>query len=101
MDIKLESFKNFVKVCIYRIIIFNKTLKKYIEYFYKVFNLINSYSVLLSLKKSFINYLIIVLPVEKINVFGFTTIVNKLESILELDFPYILKDCKSYFGLIN
>lgn len=61
----------------------------------------NLYSILLSLKKSFINDATVVSLGYRINAFGFIIIADKLKAIFKLDFLYILKDLKSFIDLIG
>lgn len=46
--------------------------------------------------KSFIRYPTILLLKYKVDDFGFSITVNKLKTILKLDFPYTLKHLKGY-----
>ena len=66
-----------------------------------VFQLLNNYNINLSLKKSFLKYFIVNLLNKKIDVFELTTIIDKLKTIIKLNFFYTLKNVKIYLKLID
>ena len=51
--------------------------------------------------KTYLGYPTIVLLRQKVDSLGLITVLDKLEVILSLKFPYIFKDLKIYFGLIG
>ena len=61
----------------------------------------NDKDVILSIKKSFIDYSIITLLNQRINAFELSTIIKKINVIKRLAFSYILIDLKLYLRLIK
>lgn len=64
-----------------------------------IFALLDSYSISLSPKKSFLGYPTVALLGQKVDAFGLTIVKDKLDAITKLDFPYTLKDLEGYLGL--
>ena len=101
IDVILRVYREFVKIYVNDIVIFNRILKKHIAHFHVVFQLLNFYDINLSSKKFFLDYSIVALFDQKINVFDFTTAVDKLKIIFKLNFFYILKKLKTYSDFID
>ena len=96
IDAILRVYRVFVKIYVDDIVMFNKTLKKHLIHLRKIFQLLNSYNIRLSFKKSFLKYFIVVLLKQKIDAFEFTIVVDKLIVIINLRFFYTLKNLKRY-----
>ena len=96
IDAILRVYRVFVKIYVDDIVIFSKTLKKHLIHLRKIFQLLNSYNIRLSFKKSFLKYFIVVLLKQKIDAFEFTIIVDKLIVIINLRFSYIFKNFEKY-----
>ena len=101
IDAILREFRKFYRVYVDDIIVFSRTLKEYLCHLYKIFKLLNKYNISLSSKKSFLKYSIVALLDQKIDVFDLITAVDKLKTIIKLDFSYILKKLKIYLELTN
>ena len=97
----LRIYRTFVKTYVDDIVVFNRTLKEHLNYLRQIFQLLNSYDIRFSFKKFFLNYSIVVLFDQKINVFELTIVVDKLVAIVNLKFFYILKNLKNYLNLID
>ena len=80
---------------------FNRTLKKHLIHLHVVFQLLDSYDISLSSKKSFLNYSIVTLLKQKVDVFDFIIAIDKLKIISKLNFLYTLKNLKIYLKLID
>ena len=101
IDNLLRVVRRFAKVYVDDIIIFNKILKKHLTHLREIFNILNSYEVRLSFKKFFFDYSIVVLLKQKIDVFEFIIVVDKLIVIIKLRFFYIFKNLEKYLELIE
>ncbi|KHE82592.1 hypothetical protein GE21DRAFT_1213077, partial [Neurospora crassa] len=69
------------------IIIISNTVKDYLYYFETIFVLFIEKNILISLKKSFIGFPSVELFGFYINVFGLTSIEERIEAIYNLIFP--------------
>ena len=101
IDAILRIYRVFAKAYVDDIVVFSRILKKHLNHLRQIFQLLNSYDIRLSFKKSFLNYSIVVLLDQKIDVFDFIIVANKLVVIVNLKFFYILKNLKSYLNLID
>ena len=93
------SHKNCAKAYVNDIVIFSKILKKHKKHLHAVFDLLNAKEMILSLKKFFIKYLIVTFLNQKIDAFDLIMIINKIDVIKRLDFPYTLTDLELYLRL--
>ena len=101
IDAILRVYRAFAKAYIDDIVVFSRILKKHLNHFRQIFQLLNSYGIRLLFKKSFLDYSIVVLLDQKIDVFDLIITANKLAVIINLKFFYILKNLKSYLSLID
>ena len=101
IDILLRIVRRFIKVYVDDIVMFNYTLKKHKTHLHEIFELLNSYKMRLLSKKSYFEYFTIVLLKQKIDVFDFIIIVNKLTVIINLKFSYIFKNLKNYLNFTD
>ena len=101
IDVIFRAYRVFARVYVDDIVVFNHTLKKHLAHLHTIFQLFDFYDINLSSKKFFLDYLIVVLLKQKINVFDFITIIDKLKTIVKLNFSYILKNLKIYLDLID
>ena len=90
-------FRNFVRVYVDDIVIFNNTFEKHIVHFHSILELFNSYDINLFSKKFFFDYFIVAFLEQKMNVFDFIIATNKLKIIIKLNFSYIFKNFETYF----
>ena len=61
IDIILRIYKIFVKTYVNNIVMFNRILKKHVNYFRQIFQLLNFYNIRLLFKKSYFDYFIVTL----------------------------------------
>ena len=101
INVILRIYKTFVKVYVNDIMIFNKTLKKHLFYLRQVFELLNFFDIRFSFKKFYLSYFIVTLLKQKIDVFDLTIVVDKLTTIVNFRFSYILKNLKKYLSFID
>ena len=94
-------FRYFAKTYVDNIVIFSKTLTNYVSYLHSVFNLLNIKKVILSSKKSFLRFSIVILLDQKVDAFEFIAIVEKIIVIQKLKFSHKLVDLKLYLKLTN
>lgn len=97
----LRFYRSFARVYVNNIVIFNKTLNKHVEYIYTIFDLLNNKKVILSTKKIYLEYSIVILLDQKIDVFDLIAIANKIVAIKTFDFSYKLENLKLYLELIK
>ena len=101
IDALFRIVRRFVKVYVDDIVMFNRTLKKHKTHLHEVFDILNSYKVRLTSKKFYLKYFTVALLKQKIDVFDFIIIVDKLAAIINLKFSYILKNLKGYLNFID
>lgn len=101
IDTILRNHKTFNKVFIDDIVIYSKSLKKYVKHLHIIFNLLNSFNVFLSSIKFFFDYFSISLLKHKINVFDFTIVVEKIETTATLKFSTTFKNLEIYLNFIE
>ena len=97
----LRIVRRFVKIYVDDIVVFNRILKKHKIHLYEVFDILNSYKIRLTSKKSYLKYSTIILLKQKVDAFDFIIIVNKLVAIINLKFLYIFKNLKDYLNFID
>ncbi len=81
------------------IVIFFKILKEYVDHLRTIFHLLNFKKVILFSKKSFLNYLFVILLEQKIDIFDSIALIDKIATIKDLNFLYKLVDLKLYLNL--
>ena len=91
-----HSHRQYVRAYVNDIMIFNKILKKHVQHLHAMFGLLNFKKMTLSFKKSFLNYSIVIFLDQKIDVFDFIVVVDKITAIQKLNFFYILTNLKLY-----
>ena len=101
IDALFRIVRRFVKAYVNNIVVFNRTLKKHKTHLYKVFDILNSYKVRLTSKKSYLKYFTIALLKQKVDVFEFIVIVDKLIAIVNLRFSRIFKNFENYLNFID
>ena len=101
IDIILRVYKTFAKIYVDDIVVFNHILKKHVNHFRQIFQLLNFYDIRLLFKKSYFNYFTITLLNQKMNAFDLTITTNKLVVITNLKYFHILKNLKIYFEFIE
>ena len=91
----------FIRVYVDNVIIFNKTLKKYLKHLIIVFALFFRLRIILKLFKAYIDYFSITLLKQYIIALKLITISKKLKTIFKLRFSHILKKLKHSLNLID
>ncbi len=77
----LRFYRLFARAYVNNIVIFSKMLNKYVEHLYTIFDLLDSKEVILSTKKSYLEYSIVILLNQKVDVFDFIVVANKIVAI--------------------
>ena len=101
IDVLLRTVRRFAKTYVDDIVVFSRTLKKHKVHLHEVFDILNSYEVRLASKKSYLKYSTVTLLKQKIDVFEFTIIANKLTTIVNLKFFHTFKNLKKYLNFID
>ena len=99
IDKILRQEREFSKAYIDDIVIFSKTLEKYIQHLHQVFKKLAYIGICLSPEKSFFAYPTIHLLGQRVNAFGLFTAKNKLRAISTLRFPTTLLQLEIYLGI--
>ena len=94
-------YHDFVRAYINNLSIFNKFLDDHIKHLHAIFKLLNDRKIILSSRKMFVDYSSVTLLNQKINVFEFIVVVDKIVAIQRLKFSYKLIDLKMYLSLIE
>ena len=100
-NLMLKKFRDFARTYIDDIVFFSVFLNQHIEHLNKDFQRFFKYNVILSSRKSFLEYSFIVLLDQIVDVFEMTTFEKKLAAIAKLAFSKILKKLKIYVRLTN
>ena len=98
IDAILRVFRAFARAYVDDIVVFSKTLEEHLAHLHQVFQLLDSYNIRLSPKKSYLGYPTVALLGQKVDAFGLTIAADKLAAIANLRFPYTLKDLEGYLG---
>ena len=101
INVIFRVYRTFVKTYVNNIIIFNKTLKKHLFHLYKIFSLLKFYNIRLLSKKFYLKYFTVALLNQRVDVFELTIASNKLTTIVNFQFFYILKNLKTYLNFIK
>ena len=99
IDAIFRNFRDFVRIYVDDIVVFFNTLEKHMTHLHSMFQRLNFYDINLSFKKFFLNYFTIALLKQKVDVFDLIIATDKLETIVKLNFSYILKNLKIYLNL--
>ena len=94
-----QSHYKYVKAYIDNIVIFFKSLLKYINYLNAVLSIFERLDIILKLIKFFFDYLSVQLLEQKIDALNLTIFINKLWAISELEFSKSLKDLEIYLDM--
>lgn len=97
----LYPYRDYAQAYIDDITIYSKSLDKHIDDLIRVYNVLNSKRVSLSLVKTFISFLSITLLSQRINALGLTTYEQKIATVTRLSFPKSLSDLKHFLSLIG
>jgi hypothetical protein len=92
---------SWVKTYIDDVIVFSKTLKEHLEHFSQLFALFEKLNITLKTKKTYLEYLSILLLKQKIDSLNLITAENKLKTIVKLSFSKTLKNLKKYLDAID
>jgi len=92
IDNFFRFYRTYVRVYINNIVIFFKILKEHVNYLRTIFYLLNFKRVILFFKKLFLSYLFVILLKQKIDIFNFIVLVDKIAIIKSLNFLYKLID---------
>ena len=101
INIILRDFRDFARVYVNDIVMFNKTFEKHIEHLIKIFELFRKMNIVLKLNKIYLEYFIVVLLNQKIDNFEFIIIEKKLKIIFKFRFIVTLKQLKTYLSFIE
>ena len=101
IDDILRTYREFAKIYMNDIVVFNQTLKKHLIHLNIIFQIMNFYDINFSSKKSFLNYFIVAFLNQKMNAFELIIAIEKLNAIIKLNFLYTFKNLKTYFNLID
>lgn len=98
IDAILRVYRAFARAYVDDIVVFSKTLEEHLTHLSEVFQLLDSYGIRLSPKKSYLGYPTVALLGQKVDAFGLTIAADKLAAISSLQFPVTLKDLETYLG---
>ena len=98
IDTILRIYKAFAKAYVDDIVVFSRTLEEHVSHLRQVFQLLDSYGIRLSPKKSYLGYPTVALLGQKVDAFGLTIAADKLAAIANLKYPHTLKDLEIYLG---
>ena len=94
-------YRHFIKYYINDIVIFFKIAKKYFKYFRIIFRFFTQFKITFKLKKSYFEYLFMILLDKKIDEFDFIIIEKRVAIIKKMRFSKILKILEIYINMIN
>ncbi len=100
-DRLLWSHRCYAWVYMNDIVIFSRTLTDHLKHLHVMFQLFAKKRISISSKKSFINYSSVILLDQKIDDFDLTISVEKLKTIISLNFSQTLHMLDIYLDIIN
>ena len=83
------------------IVIFSKSLTDHIKHLHMIFRRLTELNVALKPTKSFIGYPSVQLLGQRVNAFGLSTAIEKLQAIAQIEFPTTLKLLETYLGMTS
>ena len=101
IDQLLREYCVFVRVYVNDIIIFNKILKKHVQYLTIIFSLFIKLRINLKFFKTYLIFFFVILLEQYIIIMSLTIISKKLKIIFKFCFSIILKNLKYCLKLIN
>ena len=101
INIILRDFRDFVRVYVNDIVMFNKSFEKHIEHLIKIFEFFRKMNMILKFNKIYLEYFIVVLFDQKVNNFKFIIVKKKLKIIFKFRFSVTLKQLKTYLNFIE
>ena len=99
IDWILQSHCTYTQIYIDDIVIFSKTLKKYIAYLDTVFKLLDSLNIVLASTKIFLRFSSTTLLSQKVDSLNMTAAAEKIQIISKLTFFIILQNLEHYLSL--
>ena len=96
----LRLYRYFAKCYINNTIIFSRIAKKHFQHLRIIFALFTHLKIILKSKKSYLNYLLIILFEQKIDNFEFITIEKRITIIKKMRFSKTLKALEIYLEII-
>jgi hypothetical protein len=97
----LRPHKAYIKAYIDNIIIFFKTFEDHIEHLDKIFELFDKIGIILKNFKVFLDYPSIILLRQRVDGLEILYSKDRITTILQLIFPFIFKQLKTYLGLTD
>ena len=97
----LRSHREFFKIYMNDIIIFFKILNEHVKHLWKIFQLFQKRRVNLTSIKFYLRYFFIILLRQKMNNLRLSTIVEKIATIISLQFSVSLRELKYFLRLIG
>ena len=97
----LQSFKKFIRIYINNIIIFSRTFQDHLQHFKKMFIFLKKLHIILNLKKSYFEFLIINLFDQKVSSLELIIIQNKIKIIVKLKFLKNFYNLEIYLEFIS
>ena len=97
----LRSYRHFARCYINNIIVFFRIAKEYFQHLKTIFAFFAHFKIILKLKKSYLNYLLIILFKQRVNNFKFITIEKRITIIKKIRLLKSLKALEIYLEIIN
>ena len=97
----LRLYRYFARCYIDNIIIFSRIAKKHFQYLRIIFAFFTRLKFTSKSKKSYLNYLLIILFEQRVDGFEFITIEKRIIIIKKMRFSKTLKTFEIYFEIIN
>ena len=101
IDQLLREYRVFARVYINDVVIFNKILKKYIQYLTIIFELFVKLRINLKFFKTYLNFFFVILFDQYVITMNLTIVVEKLKIIFKFRFSITLKNLEHYLKLID
>ena len=101
IDRLLKRFRRFARVYVNDIVIFSKTIEKHVVHLRSVFDMLQHNNIFIKFNKIFLNYSSVTLLDQKMNSFDLFINVEKLKTIIKIQFFKTLRLLKIYLNLID
>ena len=97
----LRPYRYFARYYINNIIIFSHIAKEHFQHLKIIFAFFTRLKIILKLKKSYLNYLLIILFEQRVDDFEFIIIEKRITTIKKIRFSKTLEVLETYLGIIN
>ena len=101
IDRLLRKYRRYARVYMNNIVIFFKTIEKHTAYLRVVFKMLQNNNISIKFIKTFLNYFCVTLLDQKVNFLDLLINIEKLKTIVKIQFLKFFRFLKIYFDFIE